>query len=257
MKNPSNSEAVHDDQEPHGSEAALADQARRGSHTAFGHLVQRYERRLVRLMLQFVHRQESAEDLAQEAFLKAWQRLDQFDTARRFGPWLFRIGVNLALDHLRLKKRRVWWSLFSESRLEQGPDPATADPRAGIDQSQEVHYVLSQLVESYRTVLILRDLEGFSTSEIAAILNRKESTIRWRLIEARLKFQEIWSKRVGVRAVARVESEELRANSETKTARKMSPKKRSVKTTPASNHAPPSSQEISTMPPHETPCEDQ
>lgn len=115
----------------------------------------------------------------------------------RFGPWLFQIGVNLTLDHLRRQKRRGWWLLFSDRDSEYSIDPGVDDPREVLDTKQEVNAVLQQLPEAYRTVLILRDLESFSTSEIAAILKRTESTIRWRLSEARAKFQEIWQRRQG------------------------------------------------------------
>ena len=90
------------------NEARLVDEARHGSKQAFGELVVRYERRLIRVILQFVKSVEQAEDLAQETFIKAYERLGQFDPARRFGPWLFRIGVNQTLDHLRRRKRRGW-----------------------------------------------------------------------------------------------------------------------------------------------------
>jgi RNA polymerase sigma-70 factor (ECF subfamily) len=72
-----------------------------------------------------------------------------------------------------------------------------ADPREALDLKQEVRRVLEVVPEKYRTVLILRDLENFSTSEIAAILHRKEATIRWRLAEARMRFQEAWQRRQG------------------------------------------------------------
>jgi RNA polymerase sigma-70 factor (ECF subfamily) len=178
------------------NEARLVDEARRGDRSAFGELVVRYERRVLRVILQFVRDRDLADDLAQETFLRAYQRLAQFDPSRRFGPWLFRIGVNLTLDHLRRRKRRGWWSLFSESPGERPPDPETVDPREALDLSQEVQRVLEQLPETYRTVLVLRDLENFSTSEIAAILSRKEATVRWRLAEARSRFQQLWSKRL-------------------------------------------------------------
>lgn len=177
------------------SDARLVDEARRGNRAAFGDLVLRYERRVVRVILRFVNDQELARDLAQETFLRAYERLDQFDPARRFGPWLFRIGVNLTLDYLRKRRRRGRWSLFSESPRERPPDPATPDPRQAADLTQEVQRVLDQLPEAYRSVLVLRDLENFSTSEIAAILNRKEATIRWRLAEARNRFKDLWMKR--------------------------------------------------------------
>ncbi|MFV0442395.1 MAG: RNA polymerase sigma factor [Planctomycetaceae bacterium] len=183
--------------EPSVSDARLVDQVRRGESNAFGELVTRYERRLIGVIRRFVTNQEQAEDLAQETFLKAFRRLDQFDPSRRFGPWLFQIGVNLSLDWLRRRKRRGWMRLFTDRSSERLPDPATADPRTQEDLQQEVRHLLERIPEKYRTVLVLRDLENFSTSDIAAILNRKETTIRWRLAEARNRFKELWDQRLG------------------------------------------------------------
>jgi RNA polymerase sigma-70 factor (ECF subfamily) len=177
------------------NEARLVEEARRGNKQAFGELVTRYERRLIRVIQQFVKSPELAEDLAQETFMKVYQRLDQFDPSRRFGPWLFRIGVNQTLDYMRRRKRRGWWMLFTDRSAEKSPDPAVADPRLALDLQQEVEAVLEQIPENYRIVLMLRDLQNFSTSEIASMLGRKEATIRWRLAEARTMFQEIWVKR--------------------------------------------------------------
>jgi RNA polymerase sigma-70 factor (ECF subfamily) len=177
------------------SETRLVEEARQGKQAAFGQLVRLYERRLVRVLLRFTRNVDLADDLAQETFLRAYERLDQFDPSRRFGPWLFRIGVNLTLDYHRRKKRRIWGFLFSDSAREESPDPSTPDPRADRDLQQEVHWVIDQLPEQFRIVLVLRDLENFSTSEIAAILERTEATIRWRLGEARTRFAEIWEKR--------------------------------------------------------------
>jgi RNA polymerase sigma-70 factor, ECF subfamily len=177
------------------SDARLVEDARRGDRDAFGELVLRYERRLLRLVMRFVPDFELARDLTQETFLRVYERLDQFDPSRRFGPWLFRIGVNLTLDYLRKRKRRLRWSLFSDAPADRPPDPSTPDPRQALDVSQEVQVVLHELPEKYRSVLVLRDLENFSTSEVAAILNRKEATIRWRLAEARNRFKELWTRR--------------------------------------------------------------
>jgi RNA polymerase sigma factor (sigma-70 family) len=107
------------------------------------------------------------------------------------------------------------WALFSESPSEHPPDPAVADPRKALDLSQEVRAVLEQIPEKYRSVIVLRDLEGFSTSEIAAILNRKEATIRWRLAEARNLFQKLWMKRQGqthIPNTKETDKNELQAN---------------------------------------------
>ncbi len=178
-------------------DARLVEDVRRGDRDAFGELVTRYERRLIRVILRFVPDVEQARDLAQETFLRAYRRLDQFDSSRRFGPWLFRIGVNYTLDYLRKRKRRLRWSVFSDAPRDTAPDPAAPDPRNHLDLSQEVRAVMDQLPEKYRSVLVLRDLENFSTSEIAAILNRKEATIRWRLAEARKQFKNLWVARLG------------------------------------------------------------
>lgn len=178
------------------SDARLLEECLRGQRNSFGQLVLRYEKRLWKVIYRFVRDRELADDLTQESFLRAYERLDQFDPSRRFGPWLFRIGVNLTLDFLRKRKRRGWVSMFSELSHEHQAEPVAQDTRDNDDLKQEVRLVLDEIPEKYRTVLILRELENFSTTEISAILNRKEATIRWRLAEARQLFQKLWYKRL-------------------------------------------------------------
>lgn len=180
---------------PSASEVRLVHAARNGDHDAFGELVLRYERRVLKVVRRFVPELELASDLVQESFLRAYERIEQFDPARRFGPWLFRLAVNLTYDHLRKVRRRGRWALFSDVSEDRSPDPAVADPRVEMDLSQEVRVVLAEIPEAYRTVLILRDLEGFCTSEVAAVTDRSEATIRWRLAEARKMFRESWERR--------------------------------------------------------------
>lgn len=178
------------------SDARLIEDARRGDRDAFRDLVLRYEKKLYRVIYRFVHEDTLAEDLAQETFLRVYENLDQFDLSRRFGPWLFRIGVNLTLDFLRKRKRRGRTSVFSEIQPDEPMNPGSADPRNHQDMSEEVLRVMEDIPEKYRSVLVLRDLENFSTAEIAAIVGRKEATIRWRLAEARNRFKALWLKRI-------------------------------------------------------------
>lgn len=185
----------HDSGMSQATDARLVDQARRGDTDAFGQLAVRYERRVLKVIRRFMPDQETAMDLAQDAFLKAFDRLEQFDPSRRFGPWLFRIAVNTTYDHLRKIKRKGKWALFSEAGEDRVPDPEAVDPRGEIDLSHEVRAVLDDIPEAYRTVLVLRDLEGFSTSEVAAVTERSEATIRWRLAEARRMFKDAWARR--------------------------------------------------------------
>ena len=185
----------HDSAMSLATDARLVDAARRGDTDAFGQLAQRYERRVLKVIRRFMPDQEMAMDLAQDAFLKAFDRLEQFDPSRRFGPWLFRIAVNTTYDHLRKIKRKGKWALFSEAGEDRIPDPEAKDPRGEIDLSFEVRAVLDDIPEAYRTVMVLRDLEGFSTSEVAAVTERSEATIRWRLAEARRMFKDAWERR--------------------------------------------------------------
>jgi RNA polymerase sigma-70 factor, ECF subfamily len=185
----------------HAQDAYLVEQSRGGSETAFGELVKRYEQKLYRVIFRFVNDRELAEDLAQETFLRVYERLDQYDPSRRFAPWLFQIGVNLTIDYIRKQKRRKKICHFSERAEDKSFDPGGEDPHKQWELSLEVKHVLSMLPEKYRTVMILKDLENFSHSEIAAVLNRNEGTIRWRLAHAREKFQQLWKQRENLQPV--------------------------------------------------------
>jgi RNA polymerase sigma-70 factor, ECF subfamily len=178
------------------SDALLVERIRHGDRTSYGELVRRYEKKLLRTLYRMVGKAETAEDLAQEAFLKAYDRLAQFDSSKRFGPWLFQIGVNGAIDWLRKHRKRHQLSLNEMITGERSFDVATDDPREKADIAQEVHFVLAEIPVKYRTVLMLRDLEGFPCSEVAAIVGREEPTVRWRLLKAREMFKALWEKRV-------------------------------------------------------------
>ena len=177
-------------------DARLVEQARGGDDRAFATLVTRYERALIRVLVRLVRDEELARDLAQETFWKVYNRLDRFDTARRFGPWLFRIGVNLTLDALRKHEPPAAASIDRSAddgrRAFELPDP---DPRIRAELAQEVQFVLEKVPMAYRTILVLRDLEGFSSAEVAAIVGRREATVRWRLAKARDLFREHWARR--------------------------------------------------------------
>lgn len=189
------------------NDAWLVERARHGDHQAFALLVRRYERKLLRVLTRLIRDPEHARDLAQETFWRVYVRLDQFDTSRRFGPWLFRVAMNLGLDWLRHSKYEP--SLTASVHRSGGNGQSTfdlpdADPRIQAELAQEVQFILGLVPVTYRTILVLRDLEGFSTSEVAAIIGRRESTVRWKLSLARDKFREIWERRQeGVRGAVK------------------------------------------------------
>jgi RNA polymerase sigma-70 factor (ECF subfamily) len=182
-------------------DARLVELARQGDDEAFGALVRRYERKLLRVLMRLVHDEGLARDLAQETFWRVYTRLDRFDTSRRFGPWLFRVGVNLGLDELRRRGAATppGGLLSLDQARGEGQsalDVADGDPRARVELAQEVQYLVAKLPMAYRTVLVLRDLEGLSTGEIAAIVAKREATVRWRLARAREMFRELWERRM-------------------------------------------------------------
>lgn len=195
------------------SDARLVERARDGDDRAFAVLVGRYERKLIRVLARLVRDEELALDLAQETFWKVYNRLDRFDTARRFGPWLFRVGVNLGLDHLRRHGPSAALPQSIDRPLGDGddrgkfdlPDP---DPRLRAELAQEVQFVLERVPVLYRTILVLRDLEGFSSAEVAAIVGRREATVRWRLAKARDQFREQWERRQGPVVGGRMRAED-------------------------------------------------
>src|SRR5262249_20470074 len=108
----------------------------------------------------------------------------------------FRVAVNLAVDWLR-RSRPTLRLGHVDREGGRAIDVADPDPRPQIGLGQEVQMVLQQIPLNYRTVLILRDLEGFSCPEGAAIEGRREATIRWRLSRAREMFRHIWERRQG------------------------------------------------------------
>jgi RNA polymerase sigma-70 factor (ECF subfamily) len=177
-------------------DARLVERARTGDEPAFAALVVRYERKLIRVLFRLVHDEELARDLAQETFWKVYMRLDRFDTSRRFGPWLFRVGVNLGVDMLRRHEAPPAASIDrAPNEAWHSLDLADPDPRLREELAQEVRFVVDRLPLTYRTILVLRDLEGFSSAEVAAIIGRREATVRWRLARARDLFRQHWERR--------------------------------------------------------------
>ena len=177
------------------SDSVLVERVRQGDRAAFGQLVRQYEKRLLRTIYRIVGNSETTEDLTQEAFLKAYDRLESFDNSKRFGPWLFQIGVNGAIDWLRKHRKHPMVGLGDLATRDSNFDVPDADPRPAADLAQEVQHVLDQVPHDYRTVLVMRDLQGFACSEVASMIGRREPTVRWRLLKARQMFRSIWEKR--------------------------------------------------------------
>ncbi len=180
------------------NEATLVAEAREGKAEAFTQLVNRYERNIYRLALNLTGNREDAEDVLQEAFLKAYSHLDQFQGNSRFYTWLVRIAVNEGL--MKLRKRRSDKSASLDEMVETEDDAVPREVVAWEDTPEqryaktELQSILSEAVESlepaFRMVFVLRDIEDFSTQETAELLNLSIPAVKSRLLRARLKLRQ-------------------------------------------------------------------
>ena len=160
---------------------------RRGDREAFVALVVRYQRPIYNAALWILRRPEDANDVAQTAFLRVVEKLDDYDPRYRFFSWLYRIAVNEALDLLRRRDR--------EEPLDDGFDAAdgdTAGPEHALATSQStrtLHEALMKLSVADRTVLTLRHFGELGYDEIARALDIDEKTVKSRLFEARRRLR--------------------------------------------------------------------
>jgi RNA polymerase sigma-70 factor (ECF subfamily) len=172
--------------------------AQRGEEHAFEMLVRRHEERAMRVALALVANREDAKDLAQEAFLRVFRNLERFDFEHEFTTWLYRIVTNLAIDLLR--KRRPAMSTSAEEEEEADldlADPDGAPPSRPLEQmetAERVRACIDRLAPHFRSVMILRELEGLPCTEIARIVGTTHVTVRWRLHRGRKLFLEEWER---------------------------------------------------------------
>jgi RNA polymerase sigma-70 factor, ECF subfamily len=173
--------------------------AKRGDREAFRTLFERYHRRAYALAVGVVRNQDDALDVVQDAFIKAHKYLDKFEGNSSFYTWLYRIVMNLAIDHIR-KHRRVRPVELDEQRLEDGghdgdgllPQLLGSNPgRALMDKQirQRIDVALGELSENHRSVLVMRELEGLSYEEMAQAMGCSKGTIMSRLFHARKNMQ--------------------------------------------------------------------
>lgn len=179
-----------------GNEQTLVAAAKAGSQTAFEELVQRYEQRVFHVAQTVVQDREDAEEIMQDAFVNAFKNLHQFRGDSRFYTWLTRITINAGLMKLR-RRRPVVLSIDDPIQCEKG---VLMRELKDSRPTPEHHYLQAELHEAlaksigqlspiYRTVFELRDVEGFSTEEVARVLNLSVCAVKSRLQRARFQLQ--------------------------------------------------------------------
>ena len=171
----------------------LVERAQRGEKHAFELLVAKYQRKLVRLISRIVRDPAEVEDVAQEAFIKAYRALPQFRGESAFYTWLYRIGVNTAKNFLVSQGRRAPTS--TEKDAEEAETFDDADQLRDINTPESVlmsrqvaatvNAAMDRLPEELRTAITLREVEGMSYDEIAEFMNCPIGTVRSRIFRAR------------------------------------------------------------------------
>lgn len=179
-------------------EGDLVVRAQRGDTSAFTELVSRYERRIFRLAKNITQSDEDAEDVLQEAFLKAYEHLDGFQGQSKFYTWIVRIAVNEAL--MKLRKRKTDRTVSLDETIDTGEENVVREIAVWDDNpeqrysQQEIREMLDKAIMSlrpaFRAVFVLRDVEDLSTEETAAVLDLSVPAVKSRLLRARLQLRE-------------------------------------------------------------------
>ena len=179
--------------------AALVQRTLGGDSAAFEQLILRHERRIFTLALKLLGATHDAQDAAQEVFLRAFKYIHRFDVRRPIEPWLMQMTVNVCRNIGRSRQRQ--WNTFPDV---VAPEAASADesanPYAGIAEEQERRMLwraLNELPEKERMAVILRDIDGLSTAEVAEILCSSESTVRSQVSRARVRMKDAIDQMLG------------------------------------------------------------
>jgi len=186
------------------SEHALIQRILQGETALFEDFVKQYEKKVYSLALRYTRNSADAMDLSQEIFIKVYTHLSDFRKEGKFSTWLHRIAVNASLDFLR-KERKI--TLVSLSDEDQSGNEITLDikdkaptPEESFLKKEQMDALAASidgLQEDYKTILILRDVQGFSYDEIAEILHLEGGTVKSRIFRAREALRKLISKNYG------------------------------------------------------------
>lgn len=175
-------------------EQSLVRAAQRGDTAAFEELVARHRDKIYARAFSMMRNEEEAIDLSQEAWVKGWQRLRQFQGESSFGTWMTRIVINLCLDQLRRQKRQRAESIEAMDEesggVERQMPVVMVNPAAGLERAelrQRIDQALAQLSYEHRTVLVLNEFEEMEYKEIAKAMDCSIGTVMSRLFYARRK----------------------------------------------------------------------
>ena len=180
------------------SDKELVERAKQGDLRAFDMLVLKYQRRVFRLVSRLIKNTSEVEDVAQETFIKAFRAIQQFRGDSAFYTWLYRIGVNLTLTHLKKRKIRQFFSFDQASEdggmskdLEAFSSTSKTSVKKALNNElhEKLNEALSKLSDKHRTIVVLFEIDGLGHKEIANIMKCTEGTVRSRLFYAKQQLQ--------------------------------------------------------------------
>jgi RNA polymerase sigma-70 factor, ECF subfamily len=188
-------------------ERSLVRRAQEGDHSAYEELVRMHQQRLLTVVGGILRRSEDVEDVAQQALVKAYVSLKRFDQRAAFGTWLYKIAVNECWDYFRKKKvrRLVYEADLSEEQIEQleslpehtgGAVKLGQDAQTRTEQRDLLDRLLCELDEHDRTMLVMKEVSGFTVEEIGEALGLNVNTVKVRLFRARARLVEIYRRRL-------------------------------------------------------------
>ncbi len=184
-----------------GSDSAAVARARAGDSDAFRALVERYSQKIFRLAYRMTGNEQDAEDVVQETFLRAYRRLDQFESRANFGTWLYRIAVNSSLDSRRARQRQEEYRSadpghpdnagYSEETLQFASSEPTPDRLAfSTEVRRELTQALARLSPKERAAFVLRHFEGMPIEEIGRVLGLRSNATKNNIFRAVRKLRE-------------------------------------------------------------------
>lgn len=180
-------------------EKILTKKAKQGDTTAFEKLIISHERNVYNIAYRMFNNEEDAKDISQEVFMKVYKNLSKFDENSKFSTWLHRITVNTCIDELRKRKGKETNSIDESMNVEEGNikkqyADTTSSPEQILIAKEDINNLkkfISSLSENHKTLIILRDIQGLSYSEIAEITNNSLGTVKSRLARARIQLRNI------------------------------------------------------------------
>lgn len=183
------------------ADALLVRRAQASDEAAFREIVQRYQAKVLSIVRRIVRHSNDAEDIAQQVFASVYFALPAFDHRCSFYAWLYKIAVNEAYEYLRRKKVRplVYDCDFREPDSRPAArDTAQAPIDAGVAERDLVVRLLGHLSEDERTLLLLREVEGYSIEELASAAGLNPNTVKVRLFRARRKLVDVAARKYGI-----------------------------------------------------------